>query len=93
MAAPLPFTRRPELPKEHLLRALTIIGVVLILLGIGGLVFNYIPIHHTEEVAKIGSIKATRDKETDVFIPPYAGVIIILVGGALVFAGQRPRIR
>jgi len=71
------------------MRALTAVGVVLILLGIAGLVFNFIPIHHREEVAKIGSITATRDKETDVFIPNYVGMIVILVGAGLVFAGQR----
>ena len=73
------------------MRAVTVIGVVLILLGIGGLVFNFIPVHHSEEVAKIGSITATRDKETDVFIPSYVGIIVILVGSGLVFAGQRRR--
>ena len=71
------------------LRGLVIVGVVLILAGIGGLVFNIVPIHHTEQVAKIGPITATQDKETDVVIPPFVGVIIILVGGGLVFAGRR----
>jgi hypothetical protein len=71
------------------LRSLVILGVVLILAGIGGLVFNIIPIHHNEQVAKIGPIIATQDKETDVVIPPFVGVIIILVGGGLVFAGRR----
>jgi hypothetical protein len=77
--------------KEDPLRALTIIGVVLILLGIGALVFEFIPIHHREQVAKIGPITATRDKETDVFIPNYVAIVIILVGGGLVVVGQRPR--
>jgi hypothetical protein len=71
------------------LRGLIIIGVVLILVGIGGLVFNIIPIHHTEQVAKIGPITATADKETDFVIPTGVGVIVILIGGALVFAGRR----
>ena len=71
------------------MRSLVILGVVLILVGIGGLVFNIIPFHHTEQVAKIGPITASKDKETDVVIPPYVGVIIILVGGGLVFAGRR----
>ncbi len=71
------------------MRGLVIIGVVLILVGIGGLVFNVIPIHHTEQVAKIGPITATQDKETDVVIPTFVGAIVILVGGGLVFAGRR----
>jgi uncharacterized membrane protein len=70
------------------MRGLIIIGVVVILGGIGGLVFNFIPVHHTEEVAKIGPITATQDKVTDAVIPTYAAVIVIVVGGALVFAGR-----
>ncbi|HUB97745.1 MAG TPA: hypothetical protein VL993_17610 [Stellaceae bacterium] len=71
------------------MRVLVILGVVLILAGIAGLVFHYIPIHHTEQVAKIGPITATADKETDYTIPTYVSVIVIIVGGGLVFAGQR----
>jgi hypothetical protein len=70
------------------MRWLSILGVVLILVGIAALVVDYIPIHHREEVAKIGPLTATADKETDVVIPPYAGVIVIVVGAALVFAGR-----
>lgn len=74
------------------MRGLLIIGVILILAGIAGLVVDYIPIHHREEVAKIGPLTATADKETDVIIPPYAGIIVIVVGAALVFAGRSRRI-
>jgi hypothetical protein len=71
------------------MRGLMILGVVLILAGIAGLVVNVIPFHHQEQVAKIGPLTATADKETDVIIPPYVGVIVIVIGGALVFAGRR----
>ncbi len=71
------------------MRFLTILGVLLIVLGVVGLTYSVIPIHHTEEVAKLGSLTATKDKENDVVIPPYAGVIFILVGGALAVAGRR----
>jgi hypothetical protein len=70
-------------------RGLVIIGVILILVGIGGLIFNFIPIHQTEQVAKIGPITATKDKETDIVIPTFVAVIVIVVGGGLVFAGSR----
>lgn len=73
------------------MRALLIAGVILILGGFTGLVVDYIPIHHQEEVAKIGPITATRDKETDVIVPPLVGVIAILAGAGLVFAGARVR--
>ncbi len=71
------------------MRGLPLIGIVLIVLGIIGLCYNVIPFHHREEVAKIGPLTATRDKETDVYIPPIAGVIAVLAGGALIFAARR----
>jgi hypothetical protein len=70
------------------MRGLMIVGVVLILAGIAGLVVTVIPVHHQEQVAKIGPITATADKETDYVIPPYAGVVAIIVGAGLVFAGR-----
>jgi len=71
------------------MRWLMILGVVLIILGIVGLVVDYVPIRHQEEVAKIGPFTATQEKETDFIIPPYAGVIVIVVGAALIFASRR----
>ena len=71
------------------MRGLMIVGVVLIVAGIGGLFVNFIPVHHQEQVAKIGPITATKDTETDYVIPPYAGIIAILIGGGLVFAGRK----
>ena len=71
------------------MRGLMLVGVVLIIAGLVALVFNVIPFHHQEEVAKIGPIHATEDKQENFVIPPYASVIAIIAGGALVFAGRR----
>jgi hypothetical protein len=71
------------------MKPLAILGALLILFGIGTLAYNVIPIHHREEVAKIGPITATEDKEKDIFIPPVAAVLAILAGGAMVFAAGR----
>ncbi|HEY3918854.1 MAG TPA: hypothetical protein VGL83_13730 [Stellaceae bacterium] len=71
------------------MRGLTLVGVILIIAGIIALVVNVIPVHHQEQVAKIGPITATKDTETDYIIPPYAGIIVIVVGAGLTFAGTR----
>ena len=71
------------------MRWLTIFGAVLIVVGIGSFFLNVLPFHHREEIAKIGSVTATRDKETDVYVPPYAGIAVIAVGAGLVIAGAR----
>lgn len=70
------------------MRALMILGVILVVVGVGSLFVNVVPIFHREQIAKIGSITATQDKETDFYIPPYAGIIVVVVGAALVFAGR-----
>lgn len=71
------------------MRGLLAIGVILILAGVVALGVNVIPVHHQEQVAKVGPITATKDTETDYVIPPYAGIIAIVIGGGLVFAGMR----
>jgi len=53
-----------------LVLGLVIIGVILILAGIGGLVFRFIPIHHQEQVAKIGpSLQPRTRKPTSPYHP------------------------
>lgn len=71
------------------MRGLLVVGIILIVAGIAGLVVNVVPVHHQEQVAKIGPLTATADKETDYVIPPYAGIIAIVVGAGLAFAGTR----
>jgi hypothetical protein len=75
--------------QEKNMRGLMLVGVILIVAGIAGLVVNVIPIHHQEQVAKIGPITATTDQETDYVIPPWASIIVILVGAGLAYAGTR----
>ncbi len=62
---------------------------MLILAGIAGFFINVVPFHHEEQVAKIGSLTATQDKETDLAVPRYTGPIMMVVGAALVFAGRK----
>lgn len=71
------------------MRGLMLIGVILIVVGVISLVINVVPIHHQEQVAKIGPITATKDTETDYFIPTWASVVVIVVGAGLAYAGTR----
>ncbi len=71
------------------MKPLIMVGIVLIVFGIGSLIYNVIPIHHTEQIAKIGSLTATEDKENDVVVPTVVSVLALLAGGALVFAARR----
>jgi hypothetical protein len=71
------------------MKGLLIAGIVLVGLGIAALVVNVVPIHHKEQVAKIGSLTVNSEKETDYVIPNYVGIIAIVAGVALVVVGTR----
>jgi len=71
------------------MRWLMVFGVTLIVAGIASLFVNVLPFHHREEVAKIGPLTASRDEETDIYVPPYAGIIIVAAGVTLVVVGRR----
>ena len=70
-------------------RFITILGVILLILGVIGLVhptFNY---HQQEEVAKFGPIKATVDEEKTAQIPAAVSIALLVGGIALVLLGPR----
>jgi hypothetical protein len=73
------------------MRWITILGVALVLLGLGGLFVNVIPYHHTEEVAKIGPLTATEDQETDYTIPRPLALFVAASGAVLIVIGQKRR--
>lgn len=71
------------------MRGLILVGIIVVLASLGALAVQVIPFHHQEQVAKIGPITASEDKQTDIYIPPVAAVIGLLIGGGLIFASRR----
>ncbi len=70
-------------------RLVIVLGVILLVLGVVGLVhptFNY---HQQEEIAKLGSIKATVDEEKSAQIPPAVSITLLVAGIGLVVLGPR----
>ncbi len=70
-------------------RAVIVLGVIFLVLGVIGLVhpvFNY---HQQEEVAKIGPIKATVNEEKSLEIPPAVSITLLVAGIGLVVFGPR----
>jgi len=62
---------------------------VLIVLGLAALAYQGFSYTSRETVIDIGPIKATADTQKTVPIPPIAGVVAVVAGVALVFAGMR----
>lgn len=67
-------------------------GLVLVILGILALVYQGITYTHHKQILKVGSITAQRKETSTIPIPPIAGVILIVGGGALlIFGGSGKR--
>lgn len=70
-------------------RFVIILGVILLVSGVVGLVHPNFSYHKQEEVAKIGSFKATVDEEKNVQVPAAVSIVLLVSGIALVLLGPR----
>jgi UDP-N-acetylmuramyl pentapeptide phosphotransferase/UDP-N-acetylglucosamine-1-phosphate transferase len=67
-------------------------GIILIVLGILGFVYQYIPITETKQDAKLGPIEIQHQETHEVPIPPIAGGICIVAGVACLVMSGRSKI-
>jgi hypothetical protein len=70
-------------------RFVIILGVVLLISGVVGLVHPSFSYHKQEEVAKIGSFKATVEEEKTAQIPAAVSIALLVSGIGLVLIGPR----
>lgn len=73
------------------MKPLTIVGLLLIVLGVVGLAVDNISFTERRTVLDIGALKVTADEQRTIPIPSIAGVAAVVVGLALVFAARRAR--
>jgi hypothetical protein len=67
----------------------TIVGIILIVLGIAGFAFGGLSFTHKEKVIDLGPIQASADKKESLPIPPVLGAWAIVGGVVLVAVGAR----
>ena len=67
----------------------TIVGVVLIVLGVLGLALGGFSFTRKEKVLDLGPIEASADKKESVAIPPVLGALAVVGGIILVAAGAK----
>jgi uncharacterized membrane protein YidH (DUF202 family) len=67
----------------------TIVGIVLIVLGVIGLAVGGFSFTRKEKVIDLGPIEATADKKESVAIPPVLGAVALISGVVLVAVGSR----
>ena len=71
------------------MKALFVVGLILVALGIASF---FIPLPHTERHGiDAGDIHVGVNTHHDELLPPYAGVGLVVVGGALMVVGGRKR--
>lgn len=67
----------------------TIVGIILIVLGLVGLALGGITYTTREKVVDIGPIEATAEKRERIPLPPIAGGLALAAGVVLLIAGNR----
>ncbi|HYS45691.1 MAG TPA: hypothetical protein VEM35_04605 [Rhizomicrobium sp.] len=71
------------------MKPIALLGVVLIVLGVAGLFLSHITWTETKPVLKAGPLQINSQEDHTVWIPTAAGVVSVLAGVGLVFAGKR----
>ena len=71
------------------MKPIAMMGLVLIVLGLGGLFLSHITWTETKPVVQLGPLQINSQEDHTVWIPTAAGVLSVLAGVGLVFAGKR----
>ena len=67
----------------------SLVGILLIVVGVIGLAVGGINYTHREKVIDIGPIQATTEKHERIPLPPIAGGLALAAGVVLLIAGNR----
>lgn len=73
------------------MKPISVVGVVLVVLGLVALVYQGITYTSRETVIDIGPLHATADRQKTLPLSPVVGVAALAGGVALIFAGGRLR--
>ena len=71
------------------MKSLTIVGVVLVALGIAGLFFGGITYTKNREKTDLGLFQVTLEDKEHFSIHPAIGAVLLVAGGAVLWSGRR----
>jgi hypothetical protein len=74
---------------EYIVKAATIVGIVLILIGIVGFAMGGFSFTHEKKDVDLGPIQVEHKKTESIPIPPILSGIAVIGGIGLVFVGSR----
>ncbi|MGB7620728.1 MAG: DUF3185 domain-containing protein [Terriglobia bacterium] len=73
------------------MKSITLIGILLVILGVLALAYQGFNYTHQEKVLDVGPIHATVEKHDRVSLPPILGGLVLVGGVALLVAGARKK--
>jgi len=75
------------------MKAITLIGIVLVVLGALALAYQGITFTRTEKVLDLGPIHATQETQDRIPVPPILGGVALIGGVALLVVGRSRRVQ
>lgn len=71
------------------MKTMTIIGIVLIVLGVVGLIYGGITYTSKKDVVDLGPIELRVDEKKEIPLPPIFGAAAVAIGTALILVSRR----
>jgi len=71
------------------MNVMTIIGIILVGLGVVGLIYGGITYTSRENVVDMGSVQLTVDQKKQIPLSPIAGAAAVVTGVILILVGRR----
>jgi uncharacterized membrane protein len=71
------------------MKSLSLLGILLVVLGVLALAYQGITYTHREKVFDVGPIHATKDTQEQIPLPPILGGLALVGGVALLVVGAR----
>jgi hypothetical protein len=71
------------------MRNLMWVGVLLVILGIAGLVMQYVTVTERRTVAEIGPLELKTEEERNIPIPTIAGIVAVIAGLIIIVTSRR----
>jgi len=71
------------------MKTMTLIGIILIVLGVVGLIYGGITYTSSKNVVEVGSMRVSVDEERQIPLSPIAGAVAVAAGVVLIVVGRR----
>jgi hypothetical protein len=71
------------------MRNLMWVGVLLVILGIAGLVMEYVTVTEKRTVVDIGPLELKAEEQHNIPIPTIAGIVAVIAGLVMIVASHR----